>query len=31
MGLIDYNGHGHLEIHSSLLDVILHDEPHINT
>jgi CRP-like cAMP-binding protein len=30
MGLIDYNGHGHLEIHSSLLDVILHDEPHIN-
>ena len=30
MGLIDYDGHGHLEIHSSLLDVILHDEPHIN-
>ena len=28
MGLIDYNGH--LEIHSSLLDIILHDEPHIN-
>jgi len=28
MGLIDYNGH--LEIHSSLLNVILHDEPHIN-
>jgi len=28
MGLIDYNGH--LEIHSSLLDVVLHDEPHIN-
>ena len=27
MGLIDYNGH--LEIHSSLLDVVLHDEPHI--
>src|SRR5216684_7647560 len=25
MGLIDYNGD--LEIHSSLLDVILHDEP----
>ncbi len=25
MGLIDYNGH--LEIRSSLLDVILHDEP----
>jgi hypothetical protein len=22
--------HGHLEIHSSLLDVTLHDEPHIN-
>ncbi len=27
LGLIDYNGH--LVIHSSLLDVILHDEPHI--
>jgi CRP/FNR family transcriptional regulator, cyclic AMP receptor protein len=25
--LIDYNGH--LEIHSSLLNVVLHDEPHI--
>jgi CRP/FNR family cyclic AMP-dependent transcriptional regulator len=30
MGLIDYNGH-HLEIHSSLLDVVLHDDPHINS
>jgi CRP/FNR family transcriptional regulator, cyclic AMP receptor protein len=29
MGLIDYDGH-RLEIHSSLLDVILHDDPHIN-
>jgi CRP/FNR family transcriptional regulator, cyclic AMP receptor protein len=28
MGLIDYNGH--LEIHSSLLNVVLRDEPHIN-
>ena len=28
MGMIDYNGH--LEIHSSLLNVLLHDEPHIN-
>jgi CRP/FNR family transcriptional regulator, cyclic AMP receptor protein len=27
MGLIDYNGH--LEIHSSLLDVVLHDEPRV--
>jgi CRP/FNR family cyclic AMP-dependent transcriptional regulator len=27
MGFIDYNGH--LEIHSSLLNVILHDRPHI--
>ena len=27
MGLIDYNGH--LEIHSSLLNVVLHEEPHI--
>jgi CRP/FNR family transcriptional regulator, cyclic AMP receptor protein len=29
LGLIDYNGH--LQIHSSLLNVVLHDEPHINT
>jgi CRP-like cAMP-binding protein len=29
MGLIDYNGH--LQIHSSLLNVILHDDPHINS
>jgi CRP/FNR family transcriptional regulator, cyclic AMP receptor protein len=28
MGLIDYDD-GHLEVHSSLLDVVLHDEPHI--
>jgi hypothetical protein len=28
MGLIDYNGH--MEIHSSLLNFVLHDEPHIN-
>ena len=27
MGLIDYNGH--LEIHSSLLDVVLHNEPRV--
>jgi CRP-like cAMP-binding protein len=27
LGLISYNGH--LEVHSSLLNVILHDEPHI--
>ena len=27
LGLIDYNGH--LEIHSSLLDVVLHDEPRV--
>ena len=27
MGFIDYNGH--LEIHSSLLNVVLHDQPHI--
>jgi CRP/FNR family transcriptional regulator, cyclic AMP receptor protein len=30
MGLIDYNG-GHLVIHSSLLDVVLHDDPHIES
>lgn len=28
MGFIDYNGH--LEIHNSLLNVILHDQPHIS-
>jgi CRP/FNR family transcriptional regulator, cyclic AMP receptor protein len=28
LGLIDYNGH--LEIHSSLLNLVLHDDPHIN-
>ena len=30
MGLIDYNG-DHLEIHSSLLNVVLHDNPHIKS
>jgi CRP/FNR family transcriptional regulator, cyclic AMP receptor protein len=29
LGLIDYNGH--LEIHSSLLDVVLHDDPRIRS
>jgi CRP-like cAMP-binding protein len=29
LGLIDYNGH-HLEVHSSLLNVVLHDNPHIS-
>lgn len=28
MGFIDYNGH--LEVHSSLLNVVLHDAPHIS-
>lgn len=28
LGLIDYNGH--IEIHSSLLNVVLHEDPHIN-
>ena len=28
LGLIDYNGH--LEIHPSLLNVVLHESPHIN-
>jgi CRP-like cAMP-binding protein len=27
LGLISYNGH--LEVHSSLLNVVLHDDPHI--
>jgi CRP/FNR family transcriptional regulator, cyclic AMP receptor protein len=29
LGLIDYNGD--IEVHSSLLNVVLNDEPHINT
>jgi CRP/FNR family transcriptional regulator, cyclic AMP receptor protein len=30
MGFIDYNGgNGGIEVHSSLLSVVLHDEPHI--
>jgi len=29
LGLIDYNGH--IEVHSSLLNVILHDQPQIKT
>ena len=29
LGFIDYNGH--LEVHSSLRNVVLHDEPHIRT
>jgi CRP/FNR family transcriptional regulator, cyclic AMP receptor protein len=28
LGLIDYNGH--MEIHTSLLNLVLHDDPHIN-
>jgi len=32
LGFIDYNGGiGGIEVHSSLLNVVLHDEPHINT
>jgi len=27
LGLIDYNGH--IEVHSSLLDVVLHEKPEI--
>ena len=30
LGLIHYNGGG-LEVHSSLLNVVLHNEPHIET
>ena len=29
LGFIDYNGH--IEVHSSMLNVVLHDEPHIET
>jgi hypothetical protein len=28
LGFIDYNGH--LEVHTSLLNVVLHDEPQIS-
>ncbi|MGA3342714.1 MAG: helix-turn-helix domain-containing protein, partial [Methylocella sp.] len=30
LGFIHYNGDG-VEVHSSLLNVVLHDEPHIET
>jgi CRP/FNR family transcriptional regulator, cyclic AMP receptor protein len=29
LGLIDYNGH--IKVHSSLLNVVLHDQPQIKT
>jgi CRP/FNR family cyclic AMP-dependent transcriptional regulator len=29
LGFIDYNARGHMEVHSSLLSVILHDQPQI--
>jgi CRP-like cAMP-binding protein len=29
LGLIDYNGG--IEVHNSLLNVVLHDEPHVET
>jgi len=29
LSFIDYNGRGHMEVHSSLLSVILHDQPQI--
>jgi len=29
LGFIHYDGH--IEVHSSLLNVVLHDEPHIET
>jgi CRP/FNR family cyclic AMP-dependent transcriptional regulator len=32
LGLIDYNGHnGHIEVHRSLLNVVLHEKPQIKT
>jgi CRP/FNR family cyclic AMP-dependent transcriptional regulator len=30
LGLIDYNS-GDIEVHSSLLNLVLHEEPHIET
>jgi hypothetical protein len=29
LGLIDYNGR--IEVHRSLLNVVLHEQPHINS
>jgi CRP/FNR family cyclic AMP-dependent transcriptional regulator len=29
LGLIDYNGNGSIEIHSSLLNAVLHEQPEI--
>ena len=29
LGLIDYNGH--IEVQRSLLNVVLHEQPHINS
>jgi CRP/FNR family cyclic AMP-dependent transcriptional regulator len=31
MGLIDYDGHGQMKVHSSLLNVVLRDVPHIKS
>jgi CRP/FNR family cyclic AMP-dependent transcriptional regulator len=31
LGFIDYNRTGNVEVHSSLLNVVLHDQPHIKT
>jgi CRP-like cAMP-binding protein len=31
LGFIDYNGAGTMEVHSSLLSVVLHDQPQIKT
>jgi CRP/FNR family cyclic AMP-dependent transcriptional regulator len=31
LGFIDYNRTGNMEVHSSLLNVVLHDQPHIRT
>jgi len=30
LGFIDYNGAGTIEVHTSLLNVVLHDQPQIN-
>ena len=33
LGFIEYDGHtdGHIEVHSSLLNVVLYDDPKIKT
>jgi CRP-like cAMP-binding protein len=31
LGLVDYNGRGDIEVHTSLLNLVLHEQPHIKS